>query len=832
MTKKEAEPEPQNTATTSQASSERIVPRVIEEEMKTSYLGYAMSVIVGRALPDVRDGLKPVHRRILYAMHDMGIKPTSSYKKCARIVGEVLGKYHPHGDSAVYEALVRMAQDFSMRHPLIDGQGNFGSIDGDNPAAMRYTEARLAKIAEELLRDIEKDTVDMTDNFDGSLKEPVILPAAFPNLLVNGSSGIAVGMATNIPPHNLKEVCHATCKLIDNPDLDPKAIMEILPGPDFPTGGVIAGRAGIAHAYATGRGKIRVKAVLTTETRGEKENIIIKEIPYQVNKAELIEQIARLVNDKIVDGISDLRDESDRTGMRVVIELKKGANADVIKNKLFKNTRLQTTFGINLLVIDKGQPRVCTIKEILEKFIDHRILVVKRRTRYDLNKAEQRAHLLEGLVIALQHIDNVIKIIKAAKDATKASADLISTYRLTKEQANAILEMRLQRLTNLEQQKVREELKQLKELIAKLKDLLSSEEKIKDVIKKELTTIAEKYGDDRRTTITEEEGDLDIEDLVAEEDVVVTITHAGYAKRTPIDIYKIQRRGGVGIRATNTKEEDFVEHLFVANTHAHLLIFTDKGRVHWLKVYNLPEGSRYSKGRALINLVKLSPGERVTSVIPIKEFKQGHYLLMATKKGTVKKTKLEAYSRPRSGGIVAITLKPGDELVNVLLTDGTKQVILATANGRAVKFHEKDVRPAGRSSMGVRGATLAKGESIIGMIIAYDHNDILTVTENGYGKRTPISAYRLTNRGGKGVRNIICNNRNGKATAILSVTAEDEVMLISRQGTIIRTRAKDISRIGRNTQGVRVMNLREGDKLITAAKIVKEDNGELPTTDK
>jgi len=807
------------------ATGERIVPQVIEDEMKRSYLDYAMSVIVGRALPDVRDGLKPVHRRILYAMNDMGMKYGSSFKKCARIVGEVLGKYHPHGDTAVYDTLVRMAQDFSLRYPLIDGQGNFGSVDGDSAAAMRYTEARLAKIANELLQDIDKDTVDFQENFDGSLKEPSVLPAKLPNLLINGSAGIAVGMATNVPPHNLAEVAKATIALIDNPDIEIAELFAHVQGPDFPTGGIIAGKAGIAQAYGSGRGRIRVKSVITLEEKGEKRRLVVTELPYMVNKAQLVEQIADAVHEKRIEGIADLRDESDRNGMRIVIELKRDANTEIVENQLLAHTRLQVTFGINMVALVDGKPRTLGLKTVLEQYVLHRRAVVRRRTEFELTKAKERAHILEGLTIALDHIDDVVRLVKKAKDVETARTGLVAQYLLTDIQANAILDMKLQKLAALEREKIRQELEELKRRITELSTILADEAKILNIIKQELEELSEKYGDTRRTRILDmEDEELDLEDLIEPQEQVVTISHAGYAKRMELGLYRQQRRGGKGVRGARTKEDDFIEHFFIANTHDSLLIFTDKGKVYWKKVYFLPESGRQSKGKALINLINLEPGETVNAVIPIKTFSGNEFLLFTTEQGRVKKTPLTAYSRPRRGGIIAINLSPGDRLVSVLKTDGSNQVLIASAKGRAVKFLEMDVRPMGRAATGVRGIQLKHGDTVVGAIKADDTQSVLTVTANGYGKRSPISDYRLISRGGKGVRNIICSERNGDVVAIKSSDDTESVMLSTKNGIVIRTDTKDIRTIGRNTQGVKVMNLNAGDEVVALAKIV--ENGE------
>lgn len=805
-------------------TEERIQPRVIEDEMKQSYLAYSMSVIVGRALPDVRDGLKPVHRRILYAMQDMGMLHNKPFKKSARIVGEVLGKYHPHGDSAVYDAMVRMAQDFSLRYPLVQGQGNFGSVDGDSAAAMRYTEARLNKLSEELLQDIEKKTIPFVPNFDGSLKEPLVLPSKAPNLLINGSAGIAVGMATNIPPHNMIEVCDGAIQVIDNPHIETKELINTITGPDFPTGGIIQGRQGIRDAYNTGRGKVRVYAKIEIEEKNKKTKLIVTEIPYQVNKSQLIEEIARLVRDKKIIGISDLRDESDREGMRIVIELKTGANTDIVRNQLLKHTRLQTTFGIIMLALVDNEPKVLNIKQLLEEFIKHRRIVVRKRTEFDLKQAEEKAHLLEGLIIALDNIDAVIKLIKAAKTAKEAKQGLMDDYKLTEKQSQAILDMKLQRLTNMEQDKIREDHKNLLALIEKLKEILGSEAKILGIIKQELTELKEQYGDERRTQILAAEAQkFEEEELIKPEDMVVTLTHAGYVKRQPLAVYKQQKRGGRGVMGMETKETDFVEEIFTANTHDYVLFFTNKGKVHWIKVYQLPEAGRYAKGTAIVNLLEMGKNEKITAFAPIKEFKKDNYLFFVTKHGTVKKTSLEEFSKPRKGGIIAIGISDEDELISVDLTDGTKKMVIATEQGSAVHFDEKDVRPMGRTARGVIGIKLRKDDAVIGAVVAEDNKTLLTVTEKGYGKRTPISDYRLISRGGVGVINIKITEKNGKAVAIKSVADDDEIILISQQGIVIRTAAKGISIVGRATQGVRVMKLEANDKLVAAAKIAKEE---------
>ena len=801
-----------------------VIPRVVEEEMKSSYLDYAMSVIVGRALPDVRDGLKPVHRRILYAMHEMGMLHNKPFKKSARIVGEVLGKYHPHGDTAVYDALVRLAQEFSMRSPLINGQGNFGSVDGDNAAAMRYTECKLSKISEELLGDIEKETVSFVPNFDASLKEPSVLPSKIPNLLINGSSGIAVGMATNIPPHNAGEIIDGTVSLIDNPECSTDDLFTYVKGPDFPTAAIISGTNEIHRAYLTGQGKVQVKAKTDIEPNKDRERIIVTEIPYQVNKASLLEEIAELVRDKKITGISDLRDESDRDGMRIVIELKKDANPTVVLNQLYTYTRMTQTFGMNMLALVDNEPKLLSLKELLQHFISHRQVVVRKRTEFDLKKAEEKSHLLEGLIIALNNIDAVIQKIKKSATVEAAKVMLMNDYDLSELQAKAILDMRLQKLSSLEQEKIREEQKQLLLLIKELKEVLASEQRILGIIKQELLELKQQYGDARKTIIehTDGEEDLVIEDLIKEEPMVVTISRSGYIKRLPLTTYRQQGRGGTGVKGAGTKEDDVIERLFVASTHSYILFFTNKGRVYWQKVYQIPEAGRQAKGRAIVNFIQLSPGELVQAVVPVKEFNSSHYLFLATRKGTVKKTELEAYSRPRQGGIIAVTLDEGDELVNACITTGNDQIILATKHGMAVRFHEENVRPMGRGATGVRGITLKGDDVVIAMVIADDKQDLLTVTEHGYGKRTLVSEYRLINRGGSGVINIQCTERNGNVVSVCSVTEEDDLMLISKDGILIRMACKGVSQIGRNTQGVRLMRLREEDTVIATTRVISE----------
>ncbi|MDD3175053.1 MAG: DNA gyrase subunit A [Candidatus Nanoarchaeia archaeon] len=812
-----------------EANDSHIVSGILEDEMKSAYLDYAMSVIIGRALPDVRDGLKPVHRRILYAMNDMGITFNKSYKKCARIVGEVLGKYHPHGDSAVYESLVRMAQEFSLRYPLVQGQGNFGSVDGDNAAAMRYTEARMSKICDEMLKDIEKETVNMRPNFDESLEEPVVLPTRLPNLLINGSNGIAVGMATNIPPHNISEVVDASIKVLDFPDLEIDELFDLVKGPDFPTGGIILGNAGIRQAYLTGKGKFKIRCKSHIEEKNGRKKLIVTEIPYQVNKSDLLEQIAEEIKEKRVEGISDIRDESDRKGMRIVFELKKDANEEVVQNQLFKHTRLQVGTGIIFLAIVDNQPKVLNLKEILVHFLNHRIEVVKRRTAFDLKKAYKKAHILEGLAIALNHIDAVIKLIKEADNSSVAKEKLKEIYSLSEEQSQAILEMKLQRLTGLEQNKIKSDYEETKKLILELESILASEVKIRGVVKTELEEVKEKYQDNRKTDIIDYyDDDLDIEDLIPEEDQILTISASGYIKRTNMLTYRVQNRGGTGVIGATTKEEDIIEHLFIANTHSYLLIFTNKGNVHWLKVWKVPEAGRQSKGKAIVNLVNLSENECVAAVIPVREFNEEHHLILATEKGVVKKTNLMAYSRPRQNGIIGINLDDGDKVINAVLTDGKQELLIATKKGQAVRFNEEDARSIGRTSRGVRGITLAPNDSVISMILLNPLETILTITENGYGKRTRIDDYRLINRGGKGVRNIICSERNGDVVAVKGVDDSKDILIVSQQGIIIRTRASQINVIGRNTQGVRLMRLKtDADRVQNATIAEHDDSAEL-----
>jgi DNA gyrase subunit A len=800
-----------------------IIQRVIEDEMKQSYLDYSMSVIVGRALPDVRDGLKPVHRRVLFTMLESGLLHNKPFRKSANVVGNCMAKYHPHGDASIYDTLVRLAQNFSMRYPLVNGQGNFGSIDGDNAAAMRYTEARLTKLAEEMLQDIEKKTVKFAPNFDNTAQEPTVLPSKIPNLLVNGSSGIAVGMATNIPPHNMSEIIDGVIAQIDNPNISIDELMQHIKGPDFPTGATICGKSGIISAYKNGRGKIIVRAKAQTEDIKDRKRIIVTEIPYMVNKAEMITHIADLIRDKKINGISDIRDESNREGIRIVIELKKDANADVLLNQLYMHSRLQVTFGIIMVALVNNVPKILNLNQLIQYYIEHRKEIVKRRALFDLNKAKKRAHILEGLIIALNNIDKAIKLVKESKSIEEAKNSLILAFSLSQEQSTAILEMRLQRLTSMEQEKVRNELKDLLKLITELKAILESPQKILDIMKQELLELKQNYGDNRKTEITEAEAEsFEMEDIIEESNCVITITHSGYIKRQLLQTYRQQRRGGKGLIATTTKEEDFVRDIFIASTHSYILLFTNKGRVHWVKVYDIPEASRQARGKAIVNLVNLQPDEKVTAYIPVKEFDSTKYLIMATKNGTIKKTSLAAYSNPRYGGIIAITLDPNDSLINVKLTDGNKEIILATKRGIAVRFNENNVRATGRSAQGVRGIRLAENDTVIGMVVATDEKTLLTVTENGYGKRTKISEYRLISRGGSGVKNIICSERNGKVVSINSVSDDNQIMLITKNGITIRMPVSQISIIGRATQGVRLINLQQGDKLVSVAKIVKD----------
>ncbi|RKO65506.1 DNA gyrase subunit A [Desulfofundulus salinus] len=802
----------------------KVIPIDINEEMKHSYLDYAMSVIVGRALPDVRDGLKPVHRRILYAMHQLGLTPDRPHRKSAHIVGEVMSKFHPHGDMAIYDALVRMAQDFASRYPLVDGHGNFGSVDGDAPAAMRYTEARMARITMAMLADIEKNTVDFIPNYDGSTEEPKVLPARIPNLLVNGSSGIAVGMATNIPPHNLGEVIDGVIKLIDNPDITIPELMQVIKGPDFPTGGKIMGRQGIREAYQTGRGAIKVRAQATVEKIGGGKNaIIVHELPFMVNKARLIEKIAELVREKKIDGITDLRDESDRRGMRIVIELRRDVKPQVILNQLYKHTQMQETFGVIMLALVDGQPQVLNLRQMLGHYLEHQKEVVVRRTRFDLDKAEARAHIVEGLRIALDHIDEVINTIRASRTVEIAKNALMEKFGLSEKQAQAILDMRLQRLTGLERDKLEEEYKELLDRIAYLRGVLADERKVLQIIKDELTEMRQKFADPRRTVISDEDTTLEAEDLIPEEEVVITITNQGYIKRMPLDTYRSQKRGGRGITAMGTKEEDFVRHLFITSTHHYFLFFSNRGKVYRLKVHEIPEAGRQAKGTALVNLIYIGQQERITAVIPVREFSNGLYLFMATRFGVVKKTELEQFDTSRRDGIIAIKLDEQDELVEVKLTSGREEIIIGTNQGLAIRFPEEEVHPYGRTARGVKGITLQPGDTVVAMDIVRPDGDVLVVTANGYGKRTPVSDYRLQSRGGKGIISARVTERNGPVVAMQVVKPEEEIMVISAEGIIIRLKASDISTMGRATQGVMLMRLAPGDKLVAAALVSAEE---------
>ena len=796
----------------------------IEDEMKKSYMDYAMSVIIGRAIPDVRDGLKPVHRRILYAMYEMGNRHNKPYKKSARIVGEIMGKYHPHGDAAIYDTMVRMAQEFSLRYMLVDGQGNFGSIDGDPPAAMRYTESRLARISDEVLADLEKDTVDYVPNYDESLQEPSLLATRIPLLLLNGTSGIAVGMATNIPPHNLKEIINGTIACIKNPDITIEQLMRHIPGPDFPTAGFINGREGILSAYKTGRGIIRIRArsLIEKNARNDKETIVLTELPYQVNKATLIEKIAELVRDKKISGISDLRDESDREGIRVVIELKRDENSAIILNQLYKFTQMEVSLGVIMLAISENMPQVFNLKEVLEKFISFRRDVVIRRTRFELARAQERAHILEGYIIALNNIDAVIKVIKASKTPAEASTQLCAKFSLSEIQAKAILEMRLQRLTGLERAKIDEEYAEVNDLIAHLNSILADPQKVLQVIIDELNEIKERYGDERRTEIVASSEDINIEDMIVEEDVVVTISHSGYIKRNAVSLYKSQHRGGRGKMGMGTKEEDFVEKIFIASTHHYLLVFTSAGKVHWLKVYQIPQAGRAAKGKAMVNLVNLAPGESVRATLPVKEFVDDKYIVMVTKKGTIKKTELTAYANPRSGGIIAISIDEGDELVDVQLTMGNQDIFIATRMGMAIRFKEDDVRDMGRTARGVRGINLDEGDDVIGMDIPAQNTFMLTVSENGFGKCTPIDEYRVQTRGGKGTINLKTVEKVGNVSGVLQVIGEDNVMLISNAGKVIRLKVQEIPVNHRVTQGVKLIELDPEEKLVGVARTTSE----------
>jgi DNA gyrase subunit A len=815
------------------AEGEKLIPINIEDEMKSAYIDYSMSVIVSRALPDVRDGLKPVHRRVLFGMHELGIKATGSYKKSARIVGEVLGKYHPHGDTSVYDSMVRMAQHWSQRYMMVDGQGNFGSVDGDSPAAMRYTEVRMQKISEEMLSDIEKETVDHRLNFDDTLQEPTVLPTRIPNLLVNGASGIAVGMATNMAPHNLTEVINGTIAYIDNNDIEIDELMQHIKAPDFPTGGTIYGYDGVKSAFHTGRGRIVMRAKTSFEEVKGRECIIVTEIPYQVNKADMIKKTADLVNDKKLDGIANIRDESDRNGMRIVYILKRDAIPNVVLNKLFKYTALQTSFSVNNIALVKGRPEQLNLKQLIHYFVEHRHEVVERRTTFDLKKAEARAHILEGLIIASDNIDEVIKIIRASNNADEARENLIKRFELTEIQAKAIVEMRLRQLTGLEQNKLRAEFDEIMILIADLKDILSNEPRRYQIIKDELIHIGEKYGDERRSLIEYAGGDLSIEDMIPDSKVVVTISHAGYVKRTNLDEYKVQNRGGRGQKGVSTRSEDFLEHLFVGTNHQYMLFFTQKGKVFWMRVYEIPEGGKTSKGRAIQNLVNIEPDDKVKAFLVTQDLKDeeyinSHYVIMATKKGQVKKTSLEQYSRPRTNGINAITIREGDELLEAKLTTGDSQVMLALKSGKSIRFEESKTRPMGRNASGVRGIRLKDDtDEVVGMIAVNDDSEnVLVVSENGYGKRSSLDDYRITNRGGKGVKTINVTDKTGELVAIKNVTDDDDLMIINKSGITIRMAVSDLRVMGRATQGVKLINIKGNDSIAAVAKVMHEDEGE------
>ncbi|OIO70039.1 MAG: DNA gyrase subunit A [Zetaproteobacteria bacterium CG_4_9_14_3_um_filter_49_83] len=810
------------------------IPVLIEEEMKKSYLDYAMSVIIGRALPDARDGLKPVHRRILFAMQDLGCTHDKPYKKSARVVGDVIGKYHPHGDSAVYDALVRMAQPWSMRHVLVDGQGNFGSVDGDSPAAMRYTEARMSKLSKELLAEIDKDTVDFGTNYDDSLLEPKVLPAKFPNLLINGSQGIAVGMATNIPTHNLQETIDATVKIIDNPDVDDDELMQVMPGPDFPTGGFIYGRKGMRDAFITGRGSVtmRAKAIVEIHPRTKRSSIIVNELPYQVNKARLIENIALLVRDKKLEGISDLRDESDRDGMRIAIELKRNEIPEVILNNLYKHTQLQCNFSCNMLALVDGQPKLCGVRELLHHFVDHRRQVVTRRCLFDLAKAEARAHILEGLLIALDHIDEVIKLIRASQTGAEAKQGLMDRFGLSEKQAQAILDMRLQRLTGLEYDKIKAEHEEVQSVIEKLKAILADEQLLMAVIREELVEIRDSYGETRRTQIMDETSEISVEDLITEEDMVVTISNEGYIKRNAVTLYRAQRRGGKGKTAMTTKEEDFVTQLMVASTHDYLLFFSNFGRVFLKKVYEVPQAGRVTRGKALINLLPVEKGENISATLAIRQFDDQHFIVMGTKNGVIKKTNLAEYQNIRTNGIIAIKIDEGDELVSVVKSNGEQDVILASSGGKAIRFSEQDARAMGRSTRGVTGMRFSTSDRVIAMSLVVDRATLLAVSENGFGKRTSVDEYNCQKRGGQGVFTLKTGGRNGDMIAAIQVVEGDQVLLMTDTGRLVRIRIDDISVIGRNTQGVKLIDCKTGERVIGAVRVVeKQEEADLDSED-
>ena len=802
------------------------IPVNIEDEMRQSYMDYAMSVIIRRALPDARDGLKPVHRRILYAMYDLGNEWNKGYKKSARVVGDVIGKYHPHGDSAVYDAIVRMAQEFSMRYPLIDGQGNFGSVDGDPAAAMRYTEIRMARIASELLAGIDKETVEFSPNYDETLKEPRVLPARLPNLLLNGSSGIAVGMTTNIPPHNLHEIADATIALIVDPAISVLKLMQHVPGPDFPTAGFIHGKAAIREAYETGKGVLQVRARALTEVdkRTGRTSIIVTEIPFQVNKARLLERIAELVNEKRIEGISDLRDESDRQGMRIVVELKRDAVPEIVLNQLYKMTPMQESFGMIMLAIVENRPRLLSLKEMLQQFVAHRHEVVTRRTIFDLRKAEDRLHILEGLKIALENLDAVIQLIRKAPNPATAKEGLISTFALSELQAQAILDMRLQRLTGLERDKILEEYREVEAVIARLRAILADEREVSKIIVEELRELKEMYGDIRRTEIVEHVGDISIEDMIADEDMAVTISHEGYIKRNPVSLYRAQRRGGKGKIGTTTRDEDFVEHLFIASTHSYILFFTTIGKVYWIKVHEVPQAGRVARGKAIVNLLDLGPDEKISAFLPVREFRENHFVLFATKQGVVKKTDLMAYANPRPSGIIAIGLDTGDEVIDVRLTDGKQEVILTTRDGQSIRFREDEVRSMGRGAAGVKGINLDSNDEVVSLEILSPGASVLTVAENGYGKRTDIAEYRVQARGGKGIITMKATDRTGRVIGVQQVTDDDNLMLVTSIGKIIRLRVADIRVIGRNTQGVRLIDIEEGERVVSLARLAEQED--------
>ena len=809
------------------AEKEKIIPIPIEDEMKESYLDYSMSVIVSRALPDVRDGLKPVHRRVLFGMHELGMQHNKQFKKSARIVGEVLGKYHPHGDMAVYDSIVRMVQDFSLRYPLINGQGNFGSIDGDSPAAMRYTEVRMQRIAEELLADINKNTIDFTRNFDDSLDEPLVLPANLPNLLLNGASGIAVGMATNIPPHNLPEVITAIKEVIDNPEIDISSLIQHIHGPDFPTGGIIYGISGIQEAYYTGKGKVTVRAKVDIEENASgRSTILIREIPYQVNKLNLINKIVELIKDKKIEGISDLRDESDRDGMRVVIELKKDYEPQVLLNYLYKHSQMQTTFSINMLALVEGQPKVLNIKEIIDYFIKHRVEVIVRRTKFDLDAAEKRAHILEGLRIAIDNIDEIIELIKTSKDPETAKGRLIERFGLSEIQAQAILDMRLQRLTGLERDKIEQEYQELLVTIETLKTILASEDRQKQIIKEELDDLNKKYSDPRRTEIISSIEDITYEDMIAEEDVVITISHKGAIKRFPVSEYRTQNRGGRGVTGAIAKDEDFIEHLFIANTHEYILFFTDRGQCHWLKVYEIPPGGKVSKGRPIINLIGIETGEKIRAFISLKDFEGERYIIMGTQKGIVKKTHISAFSRPRRNGIIALNIRDDDKLIEAKLSDGQSSIVFITESGKSINFQETDVREMGRTATGVRAIKLKDNDNVIAMVVAKNDYKILTISEYGYGKRTFIKDFRIQNRGGSGIIAMKVTEKTGNLVSALGISEGEDILIITENGVVIRQNTENISVIGRNTQGVRLIRLDKNDKVSDVAKLISNENVE------